>query len=129
MHTILIAEENGAFRHLVSTVLTAVGYEVIPAGDDTEAINAAKGCRSPIHLLCANMTESHVNGVALAESLKPQHPEMKVLLLLTDDPRFVSVDTKTADRHSDYVVLRKPFTLDEFTAKVKQILTPAAVSG
>lgn len=125
MYNVLIAESNAGLRNLLASVLGAAGYGVIVAEDGADALDAAKSFRSSIHLLCANMTIACVNGTALAERLKAQHPEMKVVLVVTENPHMIAVDMAAAERHPDFTVMRKPFTLDEFTAKVRQILPPA----
>jgi DNA-binding NtrC family response regulator len=126
MQHVLIAEGNAGLRNLLASVLAAAGYTVTMAEDGAEALEAAGRFRSPIDLLCANMTVACVNGASLAERLKERNPEMKVVLMITENPRMVAVDMDQADRHPDYTVVRKPFTLDEFAAKVRQILPPAA---
>ena len=126
MYNVLIAESNGGLRNLLASVLGAAGYEVMIAGDGMEALDVAEACGSRIDLLCANLTIAGVNGTSLAERLQARHPGMKVVLLVTENPWVISVDTRAADRHADFAVLRKPFTIEEFRAKVLATLPPVA---
>ncbi|HWQ56688.1 MAG TPA: response regulator [Bryobacteraceae bacterium] len=129
MYNILIAEGSGALRNLLSSVLSAVGYDVIVACDGMEALDVADHRSGPIHLLCVNFSVPRFHGVALAERLKAQHPEMKVLLLITDDPRFLSIDdVGAAERHPDYAVMRKPFSVGDLTAKIEEVLATSAAA-
>lgn len=130
MYNILVADSNGALRNLLTSVLSAIGYEVITASDGVEALKAAREWKGPIHLLCANVAVSRMNGLNLAERLLPEHPEMKVLILVTDHPWLLSVEpVGTEGHHPEFNVLRKPFTLEELTARIQQILAASAAAG
>jgi DNA-binding NtrC family response regulator len=130
MYNILVADSNGALRNLLGSVLSAAGYEVILAGDGVEALKAARNCNGPIHLLCANVAVRRMNGLSLAEQLLPEHPEMKVLILVTDHPWLLSVEpVGTEGHHPEFSVLRKPFTIQELTATIQQMLATSAAAG
>ena len=53
---------------------------------------------------------------------------MKVLLLVTENPNYVIVDTPGICKDNpSYGVLRKPFTIEQLVGKVQEMLKPSAV--
>jgi DNA-binding NtrC family response regulator len=128
MQNILLVDDDEAFRCLMSRVLGSQGYNVVEAGDGMRALDAAKAHSGPIHLLCAGAAVSRMDAVALADRLKPGHPEMRVLMLVPGK-NFMTVGSRpVTDAHPDYGVLHRPFTLDQLTAKVREMLAVEATS-
>jgi two-component system cell cycle sensor histidine kinase/response regulator CckA len=102
-----------------------LGHDVVEACDGMQALEMAADCQGGVQLLCADMAAERLGGVALADRLRARFPNMKVLLLVTENPRFAVVEV---DHAADYSVMRKPFSLPELTSKVREILTPAVTS-
>lgn len=124
MWNILLAEDDEAFRCLLSRVLAGQGYNVIEAGDGMGALNAASAHRGPIHLLCAGAAVTRMDALALADKLKPAHPEMKVLIVMPRKHLMVVGTRPISEAHPEYCVLQRPFSLDELTDKVRAMLAP-----
>jgi two-component system, cell cycle sensor histidine kinase and response regulator CckA len=122
MLNILLAEDDEAFRCLMSRVLTGQGYNVIEAGDGMQALNVAKAHKGPLHLLCADAGVTRMDAPALADRLRPEHPEMKVLMLVPAKHIAVVATRRITDVHPEYGVLQRPFTLDQLTLKVQEML-------
>ena len=123
MSTILLAVDQDRLRALFASVLTAAGYEVIEACNAADALNLSRSCRSSIDLLCAHVDMDHMGAAALAEDLVPQHPGMKVLLVVMENPRYI------VEHEPPYPVLRKPFSVERLLHAVEQTLRPASISA
>ena len=123
MHTILLADDDENFRRLVCRVLGDHGMQVIEADPDG-ALAEAERFTGRIDLLCSQAALARVGGVTLAERLKRKHPEMKVLLLVPEKRYFHMTAGlhELNDAHPDYSWMQKPFTLLEFTTRVRQLI-------
>jgi CheY-like chemotaxis protein len=117
--TVLLVEDEPAVRALAARVLRQKGYAVLEAGGGREAVAAARAHRGRVHLLVTDVVMPGQGGRALAEALRADNPELRVLFVsgYTDDAMV---------RHgilADRVhFLQKPFTPAALAAKVREVL-------
>lgn len=109
METILIAEDDDAFRFLTNRILVRAGYTVIESKDGEECLQTARDHDGPIHLLCTNVIMPGMDGLELARQFSVDRPQTKVLYV-------------TSGNHLALSLLRKPFTEEELLSKVREIL-------
>jgi two-component system, cell cycle sensor histidine kinase and response regulator CckA len=119
MQTILIAEDEGAIRKLVSAVLRAEGYHVLSASSGQDAVAAAERHHEPIDLLVTDIVMAGMGGADLYAWLKTERPDMKVLFM----SGYMSREPLEG------AFLKKPFTPAELIAKVRQLLSAASSSA
>ncbi len=117
--TVLLVEDEPSLRRLTCNLLKEVGYTVLEADSGTQAIEIARQYRDSIHLLLTDVVMPGMSGHVLAGHLVPLRPEMKVL--------YMSGYTDHAIAHRGVLepgtmILRKPFTRDELTRKVDEVL-------
>jgi PAS domain S-box-containing protein len=122
--TILVVEDEEAFRTLVSHTLRANGYQVLEAADGTTGIEIAAQCDKMIDLVLTDVVLPDVNGGRVAESLVETNRSAKVLYMsgYTDDYiTSLGVDIPETG------FLEKPFDIQVMLAKVRETLdqTPA----
>src|SRR6185503_4529871 len=67
--TILLVEEDGAYRQSLSNGLRQRDYDVIEASDAKDAVRLAFAHHGPIHLLLANIKVPGLPRTTLAEAL------------------------------------------------------------
>ena len=117
--TILLVEDDGPVRELVSTVLKSRGFEVICAASGEEAIRISSERASPIHVMVSDTVMPGLGGRELAERMAALRPEMKVLLMsgYTDD-----MVLQFQIRNRDVAFLQKPFTPEALARKVVDVL-------
>ncbi len=78
-HTILVVDDEPAFRLFVSTVLRDAGYEVTAARGGAEALSLL-GARH-FHLVLTDLKMPDVSGIEILEAVRRESPETPVILI------------------------------------------------
>ena len=105
--SILLVEDEPAVRGLVAHVLQDYGYKVWQAGDGREALDMWQQCREHIDLLLTDMVMPEgVTGKELADHLKQDKPDLKVLYTSGYSPELIS-DGLELKEHVNF--LPKPY--------------------
>jgi len=117
--TILLVEDAEAFRTLTREFLTTMGYAVLEARDGEEAIQIARQNGDPIHLLLTDVVMPKISGRELAERMKNLRPETKLIYMsgYTEDTVILH-----GVSHGTGALLQKPFTFEELSRKLREIL-------
>ena len=122
----LLADDDGALRELISEMLTRNGYRVLAAATPAEAQQIAREFRGPIHLLLTDIVLPGMKGPALAEALSRRRPEMQVLYM----SGYAESDPKArGSLPPDASLLQKPFTTEALLLAVSQALSLAGVEA
>jgi len=117
--TVLLVEDEPALRHSTREFLARSGYTVVEASDGEDALRASREYCGPIHLVITDVVMPKLGGAKLAERLKAERPQTKVL--------FVSgyaEDTVLRQGNVDVATqfLQKPFSLAALAQKIRQVL-------
>lgn len=118
--TLLIVEDEGALRRMISMVLENLGYTVLQASSGQAGLNVANEHKGPpISLVITDLMMPQMGGKAMADLLKTTYPQMKVL--------FTSGYTDTNMMNPgmpdpDISFLPKPYTLAILAAKIREML-------
>jgi len=117
--TILLVEDEPAFRMLISDVLEERGFNILRADNGVAALELAEIFESPIHLLITDVIMPQMNGASLAEKIKIKRPDIRVLFIsgYTDD-----ILTKHGSRMEGLPLLMKPFTPSDLARTVRDVL-------
>jgi len=125
--TILLAEDETAIRHLLVRVLQTCGYRVLAGADGVEALDKADGLDGPLDLLITDVVMPNMCGRTLAERLRQQRPETKIIYISGYAQGVV--DEVTIKQEGSQLI-RKPFSPEHLIKAVQQALaSPAAVAG
>jgi PAS domain S-box-containing protein len=122
--TILLAEDDGALRELISSILERGGYRVLAAGTPGEARRMAAEFRGPIHLLVSDVILPGMKGPSLAKALLAARADMRVLYMSG------ASELDSQDRGAmplDAPLLQKPFSRETLLRKVAEMLAVADV--
>jgi PAS domain S-box-containing protein len=124
--TILVAEDEDGVRHIVTQMLREQGYTVLPASGGAEALQIAEAHSGPLQLLLSDVMMPRMNGPELAERMRKLRPDMRVLFVsgYTDGEIVREGELQPG---TDY--LQKPFTREQLTDKVREVLRPGHVPG
>lgn len=116
---ILIADDSGSIRQMLSFVLSEAGFEVKAAEDGQEALNMAPGFAP--HLVITDLNMPNINGIELVKSLRglPDFKFIPILVLTTEGQE----ENKQAGRAAGATGwLVKPFLPEKLLAVVKKVL-------
>jgi two-component system, cell cycle sensor histidine kinase and response regulator CckA len=101
---ILLAEDEAVVRNLVRLTLSKEGYAVLTANDGQEALELCEKFRDPIHLLLTDVQMPRMNGWELAQRIREQRPEMKIVIMSGETATTI-LEENTPD-----AFLRTPFS-------------------
>jgi PAS domain S-box-containing protein len=117
--TILLVEDEDGIRTMTRMILQNNGYQVLEASNGGEALLLCRSRKEPVHLLVTDVVMPRMSGRELAQQLARWQPGLKVL--------YVSGYTDDAIVHHgvldpDTPFLQKPFTPQQLTRKVRELL-------
>lgn len=117
--TLLLVEDEKAIRYTTHLFLERAGYTVIQAESADDALDKVARLAHAIDLLITDVVMPGMSGRDLAEKLAAKYPDMKCL--------FISGYTANVIAHrgvldDDVEFLQKPFSRDEITRKVREML-------
>jgi len=115
--TILLVEDEESLRTLTRSILEQSGYSVLEARNGREAVDIAKECSGPIHLLLTDMVMPGMNGRAVAEKVSRLHPDIRVAYM-SGYTGFSALEAANFDA----VIIPKPFTRDTLLQKLGEAL-------
>ena len=114
---ILVVEDDVAVRSLVRVLLLRRGYSVLEASDGQDACDVISRLDQPLDLLITDIMMPRMRGDALAELIRTQQPELRVLLM----SGYVA-DPPVAGQERRVQFLHKPFSPDELLRAVHSTL-------
>ena len=121
-NTVLLAEDDGALRELISEMLTRSGYRVLAAATPAEARRIVREFSGPIDLLLTDVVLPGMKGPDLAEAVSRRWPEMRVLYM----SGYPELDPKARGHlPADAPLLHKPFTTEALLRAVSEALSPS----
>jgi PAS domain S-box-containing protein len=117
--TVLVVEDEEKVRTLTVEILGRQGYRVLEASQGDDALAISEKHKGPIHLFLVDVVMPGISGTELAKHLMSLHPETRILYMsgYTDN---VIVHHGVLEKGVNYI--QKPFTIDELTRKVREVL-------
>lgn len=117
--TILIVDDNQYICHLVIETLQPLGYTCLHATSGEDALNLLRDYNGEVHLLLTDVVMPGMSGKELAEKIRKEWPEIKVL--------FMSGYTENIIAHHGVLqpginYISKPITPVTLTRKIREIL-------
>jgi two-component system cell cycle sensor histidine kinase/response regulator CckA len=121
--TVLLVEDEDSVRQLVRETLESRGYRVLEAPNGSAALALAAAHSDPIHLVITDVVMPGLNGHELVQQLFSTRPAIKVLYLSGyAEDAFPTSAAVAIDAQKSF--LQKPFTLQNLTRKVREVLGP-----
>ena len=114
---ILLAEDEAVVRNLVRLMLSREGYAVLTANDGQEALEICEKFADPIHLLLTDANMPRMNGMELAERVREQRPEKRIMIISGH------TTTMVLEKNAPDAFLRKPFIPPTLLQCVQRVLT------
>lgn len=117
---ILVVEDEAHLAEGIRFNLDAEGYEVTTAGDGPSALDLLQSDRQKFALVVLDLMLPGMSGYRVCQVLREEGSDIPVLIL---SARSLAEDrTRGFDVGADQY-LTKPFDLDEFLSRVKNLLT------
>lgn len=120
--TLLLVEDDESVRELAKEILQSVGYAVLVAATAEEGMRISKEHEGKIHLLVTDVIMPGMSGDAMAERLRADRPEMKVLFM---SGYFDGAIAPGGILGSGMRFLGKPITIESLTQKVRETIDEA----
>lgn len=116
---ILLVEDDLMVREMAADLLKSEGYSVLVADSPSKAEEIEQSYSGTIDLLLTDVVMPEMNGVELYKILQYKRPAMPVLYIsgYTSD---ADVSNGTLGENVNFI--KKPFTVDLFIDKVRQIV-------
>jgi two-component system cell cycle sensor histidine kinase/response regulator CckA len=114
--TIILVEDETAVRVMTKRMLERAGYKVIEAHHGNEALKLFSEHEGAIHLLLTDIVMPEMGGFELVGRLTKMHPDIRVLLMSGYSDEAAA---NIGEEFLNVVFLKKPFTFDELTGKVR----------
>ncbi len=114
---ILVVDDEEPVRRMMEKMLLQCGYSILHAGSGDEALLVCEQSGGALHLVVTDITMPGMNGFDLAERIAERWPGIKILFI-----SGLANDCGVRRKLSDRPILQKPFTHDDFTNKVHELL-------
>lgn len=116
---ILLLDDDRTVRMVTSRLLQNHGYRVFEALTEQEALEIGSDPVRSVDLLLTDVFLPNISGVEVARRLKSLRPSLKVLLISGYTDKNLGESGSIPDGMG---FLQKPFTLDEVSRKVREVL-------
>jgi CheY-like chemotaxis protein len=117
--TLLVVEDEPAFRELLREGLQSRGYQVLVASNGVDALQVADRHEGPIHLVITDVIMPQMSGPELARCLIDVRGNIDVLYMSGyADDKLGAVPAS----NGELTWIQKPFYLDDLLRKTKDIL-------
>jgi len=118
--TILVAEDEPAVREFVTLALRELGYTVFPANNGEEALRVSRQHKDrPIHLLFTDVVMPRMSGKELADLLRAERPNLKVIYASGYTRDVFSPDGNLPPH---ITLIQKPFTSASLARTIRETL-------
>jgi PAS domain S-box-containing protein len=117
--TVLIVEDEDRLRKLASRHLSSTGFEVIEAGNPTEALALLEENRGGVKILFSDIRmPGDLSGRDLADEVSKLYPDIRTLLATGYEEEATPASDQARSPGSKAPVLRKPYSRAELIGAV-----------
>jgi DNA-binding NtrC family response regulator len=120
--SILLVDDDAAFRHVMAGELRRLGHEVATAASGEEAAESAR--RQEPELVLLDLRLPGMDGLETLKALRSRHPSLEVIML-TGHGSIDSAIECVREGAFDYVT--KPCPLDEITIRIQRAIERRAL--
>lgn len=117
--TLLVVDDEEMVRRLAARILLGEGYRVLEAAGGPDALRVLQQASQRIDLVVTDVAMPGIGGRQLGETIFRCWPRVRVLYM-SGFPAQRILEEGALDPASPF--LQKPFTRDQLTRKVKNVL-------
>ena len=118
--TILVVDDEEPIRRMMEKALGQCRHSILHASSGAEALAVCEQSGGALHLVVTDVTMPGGDGFDLAERIAERWPGIKILFV-----SGLANDCVTRRRLCGRPLLQKPFTRDDLTKKVHELLSAA----
>ncbi len=126
MPTVLLLEDNQAYRELIAEVLRTEGFVVHAVGDGRRVNQIL--AENPIDLVITDLVMPERDGIETLTELHYTHPRLPVIAISGDVPMNTHLYLTIAQKLGAARVLAKPFHMSELVAAAREALLAKKVA-
>jgi signal transduction histidine kinase/CheY-like chemotaxis protein len=115
---VLVVDDEPSVRRLLARILRSRGYDVFETEDAQSALALMNSATRQMDLVVTDVVMPGMNGVRLAEKIRTQWPDVKLLFV----SGFPTNDALPVAETGGIPILGKPFTPDQIESKVRELL-------
>lgn len=117
--TVLVVDDDPEILELITFVLSRQSYRVLEAANGQDALDVAADYAAPIHLIISDVNMPQMSGWKLLERLRAWYPSIR-FLMMSGYPQPADSIADMAGTPTAF--LAKPFTADELSSAVRELL-------
>jgi signal transduction histidine kinase len=114
---ILVVDDEGTVREMVSKIIEHIGYEVVTAEHGSKALDIMR--KEPFTILVTDIKMPGMDGFELMKAVKTEFPRVHIVCMTAHGASYTYTDV-VAVGAMDYIT--KPFTIDEMRAKLSRVI-------
>jgi len=126
MPTVLVLEDNEAYRTLIAEVLQTAGFDVVSAADGRHVATIL--AERPIDLLITDLSMPERDGLETMTELRYSHPRLPIIAISGDVPLNRDLYLTLAEKLGAARVLAKPFKMTDLIAAARTALVSVSPS-
>ena len=117
--TILIAEDDGVIRELLTEMLKTAGYDLLTATDGVEAVERFKNHGEKVHLVITDIGMPRMNGIEALLIIRSMSPSVPIMILsIWEEQAYIKIAKQAGVKE----YMKKPFDVHELICKVRDTL-------
>jgi nitrogen-specific signal transduction histidine kinase len=117
--TVLVVEDEPVVRRLARAALEDSGYQVMEAGDGSEALALLAGTNGQVDLVLSDVVMPRIGGKELDEALRTLRPDLP-LLFMSGYPGQEIAERGLMDPGASFI--QKPFAPGELAERIRELL-------
>jgi DNA-binding response OmpR family regulator len=122
VHHLLVVDDDSGVRNLLATLLRGAGFRVSCAADGEAGWEAL--CRGGVDAVITDHDMPRLTGLGLLRRVRAAQRQVPVILI---SGRLPEGEVDLPRLLSPGCALQKPFSMAEFLANVRSLLTPEAI--
>jgi two-component system, NtrC family, response regulator PilR len=117
MARILLVDDEASILSVLSVLLKAEGYEVVPVDNGEKALDCIKS--TPFDLMITDIRMRPIDGITLLKAVREQKPSMSVLMITG----YGTIETAVESlKYGAFDYITKPFKVDELLITVQRAI-------
>lgn len=120
MATILLLEDDEAFRAVLREALRRAGHKLVEAADGSRLAGLMDGHR--FDLVITDLVMPNRDGIETIMALRTSHPKLPVIAMSGDAQTHARLYLKVAEKLGAVQTLHKPFPIDQLHAAIRKVL-------